>query len=191
MMRLGSYNFLMESKLSVKFRPQKSTIENILSGDIIREFRGKLQDQVDASVFVEHLLPSQGRKKYQQLREDCRRYILRLKNEEIDGTMSYGGLGEIWLAIRKRIQEERQFGMLQDMNTLLHECHVRFNAPSPETYKVATAILADDILMKSSDALRLAEAVTLGKDRFVTIDLELIENKIQQNKLNLKVVYPH
>ena len=181
----------MESKLSVKFRPQKSTIENILSGDIIREFRGKLQDQVDASVFVEHLLPSQGRKKYQQLREDCRRYILRLKNEEIDGTMSYGGLGEIWLAIRKRIQEERQFGMLQDMNTLLHECNVRFNAPSPETYKVATAILADDILMKSSDALRLAEAVTLGKDRFVTIDLELIENKIQQNKLNLKVVYPH
>ena len=81
--------------------------------------------------------------------------------------------------------------MLHDMNELLHECHIKFNAPSPETYKVATAILSDDTLMKPSDALRFAEAVTLGKERFVTIDQELIGNKVQQNKLNLKVVYPH
>jgi len=151
---------------------------------------GKLQDQVDASVFVEHLLPSQ-RKDYRQIREHCRRYIARLKDEEIYGFMSYGVLGEIWLAVRKRIPEEQQFEVLRDINALLHECHIRFNAPTPETYKVATAILAEDTLMKPSDALRFAEAVTLGNERFVTIDRELIENKVQQNKLNLKVTHPH
>jgi len=152
---------------------------------------GKLQDQVDASVFVEHLLPSQGRKKYQQLREDCRRYILRLKNEEIDCFMSYGGLGEIWHAIRKRVSEEQQYEILHAMNKLLHECNVKLNAPEAETYKRATEILANDTRMKPSDALRLAEAATLGKERFVTIDQELIDNKIIHSKLNLKVVYPH
>src|SRR3989344_4632623 len=95
---------------------------------------GKLQDQVDASVFVEHLLPSQ-RKKYRKLREDCRRYIDRLKNEEIECAMSYGGLGEIWLAIRKRISEEQQFSILQDVNSLLHECHMKFNAPAQKHTK--------------------------------------------------------
>ena len=151
---------------------------------------GKLQDQVDASVFVEHLLPSEGRKKFREQKENCRRYILRLKNEEIDCFISYGGLGEIWHAIRKRVSEEQQSEVLREMNKLIHECYIKLNAPTTETYKVALAILADDTLMKPSDALRLAEAKTLGKERFITIDRELIENKIQQNKLNLKVVNP-
>ena len=152
---------------------------------------GKLQDQVDASVFAEHLLPIQGRKKFREQKENCRKYIFRLRAGEIECAVSYGALGEIWLAVRKRVPEEQQSEMLHDMNELLHECHIKFNAPTPETYKVATAILSDDTLMKPSDALRFAEAVTLGKERFVTIDQELIGNKVQQNRLNLKVVYPH
>ncbi len=151
----------------------------------------RLKDQVDASVLVEHLLPSRGRKKYQDVTEACRKYIYRLTTDEIDGEMSYPALGEIWLAIRKRVPEERQSVMLQDMNALLHECSIKFNSPAGETFKTATAILSEDILMKPSDALRLAETATAGNKRFVTIDQELVENKVQQNKLGIKVVYPH
>ena len=151
---------------------------------------GKLQDQIDASVFVEHLLPSKGRKKNREIVESCRKYIYRLTTGEIEGTISYPALGEIWLAIRKRVSEERQSEMLAKMNWTLHECNIRFNSPTNETLRIATDILKEDTIMKPSDALRLAETLAANNERLVTIDKELVENVVQQNKLRIKIVYP-
>lgn len=150
-----------------------------------------IRDQIDASVFVEHLFPVQMAKKQRILKESCRRYIDNLTERDIEASLSYGALGEIWLAIHNKVQKENQETILQKMNELLYECKIIINAPTYETHKKVIEIHEIDTRIKPSDALRLAETCTLERERFITVDAELLESKRLQEFLGIKIVPPN
>lgn len=150
-----------------------------------------IRDQIDASVFVEHLLPNKGTKKQRMLKESCRRYIDELTDRDINAAISFGTLGEIWLAIHNKAPKEQQDTILQRMNDLLYECEIIINGPTFETFSKVMEIHKQDNRIKPSDALRLAETSTLERERFITLDEELLQNKSLQTFLEIKVVLPN
>lgn len=153
---------------------------------------GKLKDQIDASVFMEHLLPApvHNRKTAMQTREACRNYFYKLHNEIINGTISDGALGEIWSAVHKKVPKEKRDGILRQMNDLIDECKLVINGPSAESCMKAVEIMEFDTRIDPGDALRLAEASASGQERFVTIDKHLLENKQLENIVGIKIVSP-
>lgn len=83
----------------------------------------KLQDMIDASVFVECLISHHG-KANRLVRDACLKYVLHLTNEIIEGYVSYGTLGEIWLAVRQKVQQQEQEADLVRLHDLLDKCHI-------------------------------------------------------------------
>ena len=158
---------------------QKKTKERI-----DRKFQNLELHQIDASIFIELFL--ENRKNY----EKCSDYINTL-GYKYRGSISIPALGEICYTIITKIKDSKK---KEDAFRLLYEKierhEIDFYSPKKEDYDLAKEMIISDTILESADALRLAETKGNKAKKFITLDGDLVKNKVLQKNYNIKIELP-
>lgn len=142
--------------------------------------------QLDASVLLEFLAtPGMDRKSKIQYNK-CKAYLGSLKIHGIQTQISISALGEVTMKILKRAVEDMgTIKKSEEMIELLVRLQVGITSAEKETLQKAIEILRD-ARIQSQDAQRVAEAVTGGADKFITLDKSLVENPELQKLIKME-----